>query len=113
MIVNSPGERPRQVAGSSSSEWFIGSFFGDVSNPQGWLKWRGDTSLDWTWHNWDMNWTVHFVDGYWEQIDAVQFDGFYKRHCVFFQAEDGIRDKLVTGVQTCALPISLNLSAFW
>src|SRR3989441_3853756 len=26
----------------------------------------------------------------------------------FFQAEDGIRDKLVTGVQTCALPISLS-----
>src|SRR5205823_11175777 len=25
----------------------------------------------------------------------------------FFQAEDGIRAKLVTGVQTCALPISL------
>src|SRR5258708_30241452 len=25
----------------------------------------------------------------------------------FFQAEDGIRDDLVTGVQTCALPISL------
>src|SRR5205823_9300127 len=25
----------------------------------------------------------------------------------FFQAEDGIRDKLVTGVQTCALPIFL------
>src|SRR5205823_6727490 len=26
----------------------------------------------------------------------------------FFQAEDGIRDKLATGVQTCALPISSN-----
>src|SRR2546425_7896037 len=26
----------------------------------------------------------------------------------FFQAEDGIRDKLVTGVQTCALPIWSN-----
>src|SRR2546423_6523400 len=26
----------------------------------------------------------------------------------FFQAEDGIRDKLVTGVQTCALPIWLQ-----
>src|SRR5229473_8501925 len=25
----------------------------------------------------------------------------------FFQAEDCIRDKLVTGVQTCALPISI------
>src|SRR3989441_9706469 len=28
----------------------------------------------------------------------------------FFQAEDGIRDKLVTGVQTCALPIYAGLS---
>src|SRR3989454_3230641 len=27
----------------------------------------------------------------------------------FFQAEDGIRDYKVTGVQTCALPISLNV----
>src|SRR5256884_9216907 len=29
-------------------------------------------------------------------------------HVFFFQAEDGIRDVAVTGVQTCALPISLN-----
>src|ERR1041385_9446650 len=28
-------------------------------------------------------------------------------HCFFFQGEDGIRDVGVTGVQTCALPISL------
>src|SRR2546425_738482 len=28
----------------------------------------------------------------------------------FFQAEDGIRDKLVTGVQTCALPICAGLA---
>src|SRR2546428_6372391 len=27
---------------------------------------------------------------------------------VFFQAEDGIRDLIVTGVQTCALPISVH-----
>src|SRR5207247_8313472 len=30
----------------------------------------------------------------------------------FFQAEDGIRDPLVTGVQTCALPIWLFQSDF-
>src|SRR2546426_7424025 len=31
------------------------------------------------------------------------------RSCVFFfQAEDGIRDYKVTGVQTCALPISVD-----
>src|SRR5207245_8640484 len=31
----------------------------------------------------------------------VRYDFFF-----FFQAEDGIRDATVTGVQTCALPIS-------
>src|SRR3989441_2678526 len=30
----------------------------------------------------------------------------------FFQAEDGIRDKLVTGVQTCALPIWISSTAW-
>src|SRR5690606_39609848 len=30
----------------------------------------------------------------------------------FFQAEDGIRDFHVTGVQTCALPISINYRTF-
>src|SRR5438094_8103419 len=28
----------------------------------------------------------------------------------FFQAEDGIRDRTVTGVQTCALPILLSFA---
>src|SRR5258708_39679855 len=31
----------------------------------------------------------------------------------FFQAEDGIRDDLVTGVQTCALPISSVSPSQW
>src|SRR5687767_11725230 len=35
-----------------------------------------------------------------EPVAAVGEDKVF-----FFQAEDGIRDKLVTGVQTCALPI--------
>src|SRR2546430_7132900 len=32
--------------------------------------------------------------------------------CFFFQAEDGIRDLTVTGVQTCALPIFPGRAAF-
>src|SRR5699024_11739926 len=32
-------------------------------------------------------------------------DRVYSCECFFFQAEDGIRDRNVTGVQTCALPI--------
>src|SRR5256885_16191335 len=30
--------------------------------------------------------------------------------CFFFQAEDGIRDYKVTGVQTCALPICAGIT---
>src|SRR5438105_8662605 len=33
---------------------------------------------------------------------------FFIHFFFFFQAEDGIRDPLVTGVQTCALPIFLS-----
>src|SRR5699024_11668493 len=33
----------------------------------------------------------------------------YVTNRFFFQAEDGIRDRNVTGVQTCALPISVLL----
>src|SRR5699024_11490285 len=33
------------------------------------------------------------------------FTGSSPHHYFFFQAEDGIRDRNVTGVQTCALPI--------
>src|SRR5437879_11510144 len=31
----------------------------------------------------------------------------------FFQAEDGIRDTSVTGVQTCALPICFSTRSAW
>src|SRR5256714_1933855 len=50
-------------------------------------------------------------------MDAVGDLLYYTWSCIFdivsivfffFQAEDGIRDKLVTGVQTCALPIWTN-----
>src|SRR3989441_2301905 len=38
-------------------------------------------------------------------ISQLGFISIYCFFFFFFQAEDGIRDKLVTGVQTCALPI--------
>src|SRR6266511_1982522 len=37
----------------------------------------------------------------------IYYQGVDFLYCFFFQAEDGIRDFHVTGVQTCALPISL------
>src|SRR2546430_977949 len=46
----------------------------------------------------------------WRRLLPTRMSGY--RLCVavfFFQAEDGIRDLTVTGVQTCALPISGSL----
>src|SRR5258708_21838793 len=43
-----------------------------------------------------------------QSIDSARWNFIAQVTFVFFfQAEDGIRDDLVTGVQTCALPISL------
>src|SRR5260370_26925618 len=39
--------------------------------------------------------------GHWHEVIINTLSFFF-----FFQAEDGIRDSSVTGVQTCALPIS-------
>src|SRR5947207_10057799 len=46
-----------------------------------------------------------FVVSSWFMYFAVGFV-YYSDVFFFFQAEDGIRDHCVTGVQTCALPIS-------
>src|SRR5256884_168022 len=44
--------------------------------------------------------------GYYTVKDCVTIDVLTRTPLFFFQAEDGIRDVAVTGVQTCALPIS-------
>src|SRR6516162_2158655 len=67
----------------------------------------------------DSLWSVeHHFDDYTMCPDVLQFLSYYAGRtnriqlgsmvvvlpCFFFQAEDGIRDYKVTGVQTCALP---------
>src|SRR5687768_17789956 len=42
---------------------------------------------------------------------SLLFSFFFFFFFFFFQAEDGIRDVAVTGVQTCALPISTFTTA--
>src|SRR2546427_7328369 len=49
---------------------------------------------------------VHAGDSGYEYVDCL--DLFF-----FFQAEDGIRDLTVTGVQTCALPILARQAPWW
>src|SRR5437764_4317301 len=58
-----------------------------------------------------------FAEGQWRYIESLStYARMFLRRVdrpdvdriehIFFQAEDGIRDTSVTGVQTCALPIS-------
>src|SRR2546430_8883292 len=53
--------------------------------------------------------SIEMVNGFWSLDIRLIYP--CNRHCellfFFFQAEDGIRDLTVTGVQTCALPIFL------
>src|SRR5207249_5684081 len=43
-----------------------------------------------------------------ECLDKIRMDAT-TQFVFFFQAEDGIRDRNVTGVQTCALPICMHM----
>ena len=43
---------------------------------------EGNLDTYWTWHNWDLNATVHMLDGFWEEIFAKKFGGFWKQHYV-------------------------------
>jgi len=81
-VFQFPGQRAYQVAGRTNNDWFEGSFFGQTTGGDAWYKWKGSSQLDWTWHNWDLNATVHLLDGFWETLFATQVDGFFKQHYV-------------------------------
>src|SRR5207248_8652964 len=84
-----------------------------------WVRWHCPALL--------LDWGVGIVVGSESRMNSSQHDSrsdktsFSHMHTVavieiatpipfsFFQAEDGIRDRTVTGVHTCALPISLVL----
>jgi iron complex outermembrane recepter protein len=74
------GDRAWQVAGRTNGDWWGGSDFGIGGDA--WYKWKGLSTLDWTWHNFDLNATVHMLDGFWEEIFAKKFDGKFKQHYV-------------------------------
>src|SRR5256885_4846399 len=56
-----------------------------------------------------ISWTLSAYSA--ERFTLVRLRDSVSCWLFFFQAEDGIRDYKVTGVQTCALPISLVLHA--
>jgi outer membrane receptor protein involved in Fe transport len=74
--------RAFHVAGRSNNDVIEGLFFGQATGGDGWMRWRGTEILDWTWKNWDLNWTVHYIGGFREEIDNIVVDGFQRWHFV-------------------------------
>jgi outer membrane receptor protein involved in Fe transport len=75
------------AAGQSNNDVIEGAFFGQVTGGDGWMRWKGTELLDWTWKNWDLDWTVHYLDGFREEIlrkglNHQPVDGVEKLHYV-------------------------------
>jgi outer membrane receptor protein involved in Fe transport len=78
-----PGSKQAfHVAGRSNTDFIEGMFFGSTGGGDGWMRWRGIENLDWTWKNWDLNWTVHYIGGFREEIFNKKIDGFERFHYV-------------------------------
>ncbi len=59
--------RPHEVSGRANNDPFEGAFFGAATAGDGWLKWKGASTLDWSWHNFDFAFTEHYWDGFKEE----------------------------------------------
>lgn len=107
-IFQFPGEKAREVAGRVNSDWFESNFFAQQTGYDAWYKGKGTSRLDWTWHNFDLNWTVHYTDGFWEEIYAKKFDGFWKQHWVphtwFFDAQTSYDITFTPPVEATPVP---------
>src|SRR5215475_14864289 len=77
----------------------------DALDEEKWLNMLGTFVKDWFRYESPF---VHVRDSL---VDILKERGLLSESVFFFQAEDGIRDFHVTGVQTCALPISCRGSA--
>jgi hypothetical protein len=64
--TDAPG---REVSGRANNDPFLGAFFGQVTGGDGWAKWKGTSRIDWQWKNFDLNWTVRYLDG-WKELIA-------------------------------------------
>src|SRR2546430_728420 len=76
----------------------------DALDEEKWLNMLGTFVKDW------FRYESHCVHGRDSLVDILKERGLLSESdavqpLFFFQAEDGIRDLTVTGVQTCALPI--------
>jgi iron complex outermembrane receptor protein len=83
-----PGDfRGWHVAGLANNDVIEGAFFGQVTGGDGWMRWRGTELIDWTWKNWTLDWTIHYLGGFREEVarqslNHLVIDGHERWHYV-------------------------------
>jgi iron complex outermembrane recepter protein len=60
------------IPGATEKELRGGALFG---SDEGYLKWRSNSLLDWSWHQLDLGTTVHYLDGFHEIINTTAQSG--------------------------------------
>ena len=55
------------------------TFLGSDTVP---LEWKANSMLDWTWRNFSIGVTVHYLDGFHELVDRPPFSGQFVKHYV-------------------------------
>ena len=67
--TNAPG---RELSGRTNNDPFEGAFFGQVTGGDGWAKWKARSNIDYQYKNFDLVWTVRYLDGWKELINNSQ-----------------------------------------
>ena len=75
------------------------SFF---SNDEGFLKWKGNSRLDWAWHGLDLAGTVHYLDGFHEH--DVRGLIHYVKQTWFFDVQGSYEFEFAAPVETIPVP---------
>lgn len=75
------------------------------SSDEGYLKWKGNSRLDWAWHGLDVGMTAHYLDGFHEIFFATnQRKEHYVKQTWFFDVQASYNFSFVAPVETKPVP---------
>ena len=81
-----------------------------ADSDEGFLKWKGFSRIDWTWHDFDVGATVHYLNGFHEHKPfASEFDDpanhiHYVKQTWFFDVQGSYSLNFVSPVETSPVP---------
>ena len=80
----------------------VGSVLGFVGSDDGYLKWKGFSRIDWTWHDFDVGTTVHYLNGFHEHDSRGLIH--YVKQTWFFDVQGSYSLNFVAPVETSPVP---------